>query len=192
MYHHLRGRLIEKNPTYVVVECAGVGYAVNISLSTYGQLGADENVMLYTHLAVREDAMTLYGFHSTVEREIFRLLISVSGVGANTARMILSSLQPDEVEIAIRSENIALLKGVKGIGAKTAQRIVVDLKDKMGGIAGSDGSTSSASAGFEEASTALVVLGFSKASVDKVLSALLKENPDSSVESLIKNALKKL
>ena len=151
MYHHLRGKLVEKNPTYLVVECDGVGYYVNISLTTYSHIGDDENVMVYTHLAVREDAMTLYGFAQPTEREIFRLLIGVSGVGANTARMILSSLLPGEVENAIRSENIALLKGVKGIGAKTAQRIVVDLKDKVG-LGSEAGIPSTPSSSREEAS----------------------------------------
>lgn len=191
MYHHLRGRLVEKSPTYVVIECGGVGYHVHISLSTYSEIGADENILLYTHLAVREDAHVLYGFARVEEREIFRQLISVSGVGANTARMILSSLQPEEVETAIRSENIALLKGVKGIGAKTAQRIVVDLKDKVG--LHLDGSSiSKLSSGREEAAAALEVLGFNRNSVEKVLNAHLKEEPNASVELLIKNALQKL
>lgn len=191
MYHHLRGRLVEKSPTYVVIECGGVGYHVHISLSTYSEIGADENILLYTHLAVREDAHVLYGFVRVEEREIFRQLISVSGVGANTARMILSSLQPEEVETAIRSENIALLKGVKGIGAKTAQRIVVDLKDKVG--LHLDGSSiSKLSSGREEAAAALEVLGFNRNSVEKVLNAHLKEEPNASVELLIKNALQKL
>lgn len=182
---------MEKSPTYVVIECGGVGYHVHISLSTYSEIGADENILLYTHLAVREDAHVLYGFARVEEREIFRQLISVSGVGANTARMILSSLQPEEVETAIRSENIALLKGVKGIGAKTAQRIVVDLKDKVG--LHLDGSSiSKLSSGREEAAAALEVLGFNRNSVEKVLNAHLKEEPNASVELLIKNALQKL
>ncbi|GGH77557.1 MAG: Holliday junction branch migration protein RuvA [Bacteroidetes bacterium] len=191
MYHHLRGRLVEKSPTFVVIECAGVGYHVHISLSTYAKLGADENVLLYTHLAVREDAHTLYGFAVKEEREIFRQLIGVSGVGANTARMILSSLQPEEVESAIRSENIGLLKGVKGIGAKTAQRIVVDLKDKVGLHLDST-SMAAVKSSREEAVAALEILGFSRVSVDKVVSAHLKEDANASVESIIKNALQKL
>ncbi|NVK27534.1 MAG: Holliday junction branch migration protein RuvA [Flavobacteriia bacterium] len=192
MYHHLRGRLVEKNPTYVVVECHGVGYYVNISLSTYAQIGDDENVLIFTHLAVREDAHVLYGFAHESEREIFRLLISVSGVGANTARMILSSLLPDEVEMAIRSENIALLKGVKGIGAKTAQRIVVDLKDKVGLSSESGTVLTAASSSREEAITALEVLGFSRKAIEKVVSAHLAQEPEASVEKIIKNALQKL
>ncbi len=191
MYHHLRGRLIEKNPTFVVIECGGVGYYVNISLSTYSQIGEDEAVMLYTHLTVREDAMTLYGFSHEGEREIFRQLISVSGVGANTARMILSSLQPQEVELAIRSENIALLKGVKGIGAKTAQRIIVDLKDKVG-MTAEAGTAVAPSSSKDEAVAALEVLGFSRKSVEKVIATHLNLEPDASVESMIKNALQKL
>lgn len=191
MYHHLRGRLIEKNPTHLVVECGGVGYYVNISLTTYAQVPDEENVLVYTHLAVREDAMTLYGFAHTNEREIFRQLIGVSGVGANTARMILSSLQPEEVESAIRSENIALLKGVKGIGAKTAQRIVVDLKDKVGLDSGLESSSRPSSAR-EESIAALEILGFSRKSIEKVVSAHLAQEPDASVENIIKNALQKL
>lgn len=191
MYHHLRGRLVEKSPTFVVIECAGVGYHVHISLSTYAELGSDENVLLYTHLAIREDAHTLYGFAKKEEREIFRQLIGVSGVGASTARMILSSLQPEEVESAIRSENIGLLKGVKGIGAKTAQRIVVDLKDKVG-LHLDSSSIAAVKSNREEAVAALEVLGFSRVSVDKVVSAHLKEDANASVESIIKNALQKL
>lgn len=191
MYHHLRGKLVEKNPTYLVVECAGVGYYVNISLTTYSQIGDDENVMVYTHLAVREDAMTLFGFAQPVEREIFRLLIGVSGVGANTARMILSSLLPDEVENAIRSENIALLKGVKGIGAKTAQRIVVDLKDKVG-LGSESGAVTAPSSSREEAIAALEILGFNRKAIEKVVSAHLAQTPDATVENIIKNALQKL
>lgn len=191
MYYHLRGRLVEKSPTYVVVECGGVGYHVNISLSTYSELGSDEAVLLYTHLAVREDAMTLYGFISTSERDVFRQLISVSGVGANTARMILSSLLPAEVESAIRSENIALLKGVKGIGAKTAQRIVVDLKDKVG-LSEELGTVTAAKSNRDEAAAALEVLGFSRNAIEKVLAAHLKQDSSANVESLIKNALQKL
>ncbi len=191
MYNHLRGRLIEKNPTYVVIECNGVGYYVNISLSTYEHIGSEEGVMLYTHLAVREDALTLYGFAGEGEREIFRQLISVSGVGANTARMILSSLQPQEVEMAIRSENIALLKGVKGIGAKTAQRIIVDLKDKVGMTADA-GTAVAPSSSKDEAVAALEVLGFSRKSIEKVVSTYLDSEPDAPVENIIKNALQKL
>lgn len=191
MYHHLRGRLVEKNPTYIVVECNGVGYYVNISLTTYAQIGDEESVLVYTHLAVREDAHVLYGFASTAEREIFRLLISVSGVGANTARMILSSLQPEEVQIAIQSENIALLKGVKGIGAKTAQRIVVDLKDKMGIALDSD-TVVATSSSKDEAIAALEVLGFNRKAIEKVVAAHLSSEPDAPVESIIRNALQKL
>lgn len=191
MYHHLRGRLIEKSPTYVVIECAGIGFHVNISLSTYAELGSDENILLFTHHAVREDAQTLYGFARKEEREIFRQLIGVSGVGANTARMILSSLQPEEVETAIRSENIGLLKAVKGIGAKTAQRIIVDLKDKVGlHLDGTSIQTVKSSR--DEAVAALEVLGFARTSVEKVVNAHINEDANASVEVLIKNALQKL
>src|ERR1035438_2701843 len=131
MYDFIKGKLIEKNPAYAVIEANGVGYLLNISLHTYSQLKDDENCLLFAHLAVREDAMLLFGFFDKEERELFRQLITVSGVGTNTARMILSSLSPDEVSQAIIREDSALLQHIKGIGLKTAQRIIIDLKDKL-------------------------------------------------------------
>ena len=131
MIAHIQGRLVELNPAYAVIECNGVGYILNISLNTYSKLGDSESCKLYSHLVVKEDSHTLYGFHSKLERKIFRLLISVSGVGASTARVILSSMLPEEIRDAIVSEDVVLIKSVKGIGAKTAQRIILDLKDKM-------------------------------------------------------------
>lgn len=191
MYQYFKGRLVEKNPTYIVVDCNGVGYYLNISLSSYETLPMDENVLIYAHHVVREDAHLLFGFTTQAEREMFRLLISVSGVGANTARMILSSLRPNEVEEAIRSENISLLQGVKGIGAKTAQRIIIDLKDKCAGVTGTEISFGKSSAR-EEAAQALEILGFTRSAVDKVVQGILADDPTMNVETIIKVALKKL
>ena len=131
MITQLRGRLVEKSPTSVVIDCQGVGYLVNISLFTYGQLTDDENIQLYTHLQVREDAHTLYGFSTDLERQLFRLLIGISGIGANTARTMLSSLSPSEIGQAIQSDQVNVIQSVKGIGAKTAQRVVIELRDKV-------------------------------------------------------------
>ena len=131
MITQIRGRLVEKNPTYVVVDCAGVGYLLHVSLQTFSSLPTDENISLFTHLSIREDAHTLYGFITKTEREVFKLLISVSGVGTSIARTMLSSMSSEEVQNAIASENVALIQSVKGIGAKTAQRVIVDLKDKI-------------------------------------------------------------
>ncbi|MCT4624799.1 MAG: Holliday junction branch migration protein RuvA [Schleiferiaceae bacterium] len=195
MYHHLRGRLVEKNPTYVVVECGGVGYMVHISLTTYSGLPEEENCMLYTSFIVREDAQLLYGFGTKKEREIFELLISVSGVGANTARLILSSLTPTEVIEAISSENVALLQSVKGIGAKSAQRIIIDLKGKVLKTLGGEETETlkkDVSSVRNEASQALEVLGFNRSRIDKIVSKLLSSNAELSVEEIIKQALNQL
>jgi Holliday junction DNA helicase RuvA len=195
MYHHLRGRLVEKNPTYVVVECGGVGYMVHISLTTYSGLPEEENCMLYTSYIVREDAQLLYGFGTKKEREIFELLISVSGVGANTARLILSSLTPTEVIEAISSENVALLQSVKGIGAKSAQRIIIDLKGKVLKTLGGEETETlkkDVSSVRNEASQALEVLGFNRSRIDKIVSKLLSSNAELSVEEIIKQALNQL
>ena len=137
MITHLQGRLVEKHPTAVVIDCNGVGYWVNISLNTYATIGSEETLKLYTHLQVREDAHTLYGFYQSIEREVFRLLLSVSGIGANTARTVLSSMTSSEVCHAIESENVTAIQAVKGIGLKTAQRVIIDLKDKISGISDS-------------------------------------------------------
>ncbi|MDX5326360.1 MAG: Holliday junction branch migration protein RuvA [Bacteroidota bacterium] len=194
MYHHLQGRLVEKNPTYAVIECGGVGYLVNISLNTFSRLPQDESVRLFTHLIVREDDLILFGFADPREREVFKLLLSVSGVGANTARLILSSLTPEEVEAAIVTENISLLQSVKGIGAKSAQRIILDLKDKISKTHALPSGVPSESvvSARHEAASALEVLGFSKPAIEKVLSKLLSQDPSAGVEELIKNALKNL
>lgn len=193
MITHLQGRLVEKSPTEVVVDCHGVGYLVHISLHTYSQLPQDENIRLLTHLQVREDAHSLYGFFEAAERTVFRLLISVSGIGANTARTMLSSLSPTEIQKAVVSEDVATIQSVKGIGLKTAQRVIIDLKDKMVGLSGMEEvSASLNNTSSEEALSALEVLGFSRKQSQKVIDELIKIAPDMNVESLIKNALNKL
>ncbi len=193
MITHIQGRLVEKNPTDVVIDCNGVGYFINISLHTFSDLPTSENVKLFTHLLVREDAHTLYGFSSVAEREIFRLLISVSGVGASIARTMLSSLAPEQVLDAIAQNDIATIQSVKGIGAKTAQRVILDLKDKILKVYGlSSISTSSSNTNKNEALSALETLGFVRKQSEKVVDALVKENPQASVEMIIKQALKNL
>jgi len=193
MITQIRGRLVEKNPTYVVVDCSGVGYLLHISLQTYSSLGDDEAVRMYTHLSIREDAHTLFGFHSKTEREVFRLLISVSGVGPSIARTMLSSMTSEEIQNAIASENVGLIQSVKGIGAKTAQRVIVDLKDKILKTFDIDEvSIQTNNTNKEEALSALEVLGFNRKQSDKVVSNILKESPEATVELLIKKALKSL
>ena len=198
MIHHLRGRLVEKTPTYAVVECGGVGYQVHISLNTFEQLGTDENVMLHTHMVVREDAQLLYGFSQPEERTMFLLLLGVSGVGASTARMILSAMNVDQAAQAIQSGDVNAMKSVKGIGAKTAQRIIIDLQDKLGAIdAPAMPSASGAQGGYnnsrQEALIALTTLGFDRARCEKTLDQIMKDSPDmTAVEDLIKHALKRL
>ncbi len=193
MITHIQGRLVEKNPTDVVIDCNGVGYFINISLHTFSELPTTENVRLYTHLLVREDAHTLYGFSSVAEREIFVLLISVSGVGASTARAMLSSLSPEQVLDAISLNDIATIQSVKGIGAKTAQRVVLDLKDKILKVYGlSSISAGSSNTNKNEALSALETLGFNKKLAEKACDKIVKENPQASVETIIKQALKNL
>ncbi|MDE1205659.1 Holliday junction branch migration protein RuvA [Tenacibaculum larymnensis] len=193
MITQIRGKLVEKNPTYAVVDCNGVGYLMHISLNTYSSLPNDEYVLLYTHLSIREDAHTLYGFSTKIEREVFRLLTSVSGVGPSTARTMLSSMTSQEVSQAIASENVKLIQTVKGIGAKTAQRVIVDLKDKVLKTFDVDEvSVVQNNTNKEEALSALEVLGFARKQADKVIGNILKETPDASVEKLIKQALKNL
>lgn len=193
MITQVRGRLIEKNPTDVVVDCNGVGYLLHISLNTFSSLPADENVVLYTHLSIREDAHTLFGFISKIEREIFKLLISVSGVGPSIARTMLSSMTSEEIQHAIASEDVRLIQSVKGIGAKTAQRVIVDLKDKILKTYDlNELSTVSSNTNKDEALSALEVLGFNKKQSEKIVNTILKENQEASVEQIIKLALKKL
>jgi Holliday junction DNA helicase RuvA len=193
MITHINGKLVELNPAYAVIECNGVGYMLNISLNTYSKIGESESCKLYTHLAVKEDSHTLYGFYEVFERKIFRMLISVSGVGASTARVILSSMQSAEIRDAIVNEDVALIKSVKGIGIKTAQRIILDLKDKM--LKAFDDieiSIKSGNRNREEALSALEVLGFPMKAVHKLIDKLLEKDPLVEVEELVKQALKQL
>ena len=197
MYEFISGRVADITPAYAVIEAAGVGYYLNISLQTFSRIEKLAEVRLYAHFAVREDAQILYGFATTEERELFRRLISVSGVGGNTARMVLSTYSPAELANIISSENAVLLKNVKGLGLKTAEKIIVELRDKMTGIASSAGSaesTGSASgdATHSEALAALAMLGFSRAASDKVVRAVMKDNPSMAVEDVIRHSLKKL
>lgn len=194
MYEYIVGTLNGLTPTHAVVDNGGIGFFVSISLQTYAAIDGKKEVKLYLHQVVREDAHLLYGFASLREREIFRLLISVSGVGANTARLILSSLSTEEIQAAISTENINLIKQVKGIGLKTAQRIVVDLKDKVGAANLSSVQIFSLTdnTSKQEALSALVMLGFAKSAADKVLDQIIKMEGSLPVEGLIKSALKKL
>lgn len=193
MITHLKGKLVEKNPSFVVVDCNGIGYMVRISLHTFSQISDSELCSLFTHLAIKEDSHTLYGFYEKAERELFRLLISVSGVGTNTAQTILSSLTPHDIQLAILAENVASLQSVKGIGAKTAQRIILDLKDKMAkqGISTEEISILHNDIR-EEALSALTMLGFSKNIVNKAIDRELKKESNLEVEELVKRVLKNL
>jgi holliday junction DNA helicase RuvA len=191
MIAHLNGRLVEKTPTHLVVECSGVGYFVRISLNTYSKIGTDEHIMIYTQLMVREDAHTLFGFHGIREREMFNHLISVSGIGANTAILMLSSLTPDEIAAAIVNGNVGLIQSIKGIGSKTAQRVILDLKDKViksdftaGNIFGSNNTNQN------DALTALLALGFEKKKAEKAVERVAGDKQ--TVEQIIKEALKVL
>lgn len=191
MITHLRGRLIEKNPTHVVIECNGIGYLAHISLNTYSKLPEDESIFLYTYFSVKEDSQALYGFSDKLEREIFKLLISVSGVGTSIARTMLSSMTTSEIQQAIASGNVATIQSVKGIGAKTAQRVIIDLKDKIIKTYGlEEVSTVQSNTSKEEALSALEVLGFTRKQSEKVVDKLLTEQIEMGVEELIKKSLK--
>lgn len=193
MYEFIRGTIIERNPASVVIETAGVGYLLNISLNTYTKLNQKSEALLYVHQVVREDAHLLFGFADKTERELFRNLISVNGVGANTANMMLSSLSPDEIASAVTTENVAVLKAVKGIGIKTAQRIIIDLKDKLGKFRENDTIfVLPDNTILNESLSALVMLGFVKRDAEKVVAKILQEQPQTTVESVIKQALKRL
>lgn len=201
MFEYISGSLAEINPTYAVVEAAGVGYFLNISLQTFTQIEKQQSVKLFTHYIVREDAQILYGFAQKQEREIFRLLIGVSGVGGNTARMVLSTYTCNDVASIIASENAGLLKNVKGLGLKTAQKIIVELKDKISavgadyelGLSSEAGSATGVdSTVYKESISALTMLGFSKAVAQKAVSTVLKGDPQLSVEDAIRLALKKM
>jgi Holliday junction DNA helicase RuvA len=191
MIAQLNGRLIEKNPTDVIVDCGGVGYEVRISLNTFSALGADEHVVIFTQMIVREDAQLLYGFADKIEREMFNHLISVSGIGPNTAMIMLSSLVPAEIASAIQSEDVKTIQSIKGIGAKTAQRVIVDLKDKMLKMAlSTENIFESDNTNRFDALTALISLGFDKKAAEKALDKV--STGEESVEELIKSALKVL
>ena len=193
MITQLIGRLVEKAPTEVVIDCNGVGYLVHISLHTYAQLSNDENIKLFTHLQIKEDSHSLYGFVTTLERAVFQQLISVSGIGSSTARTMLSSLEPQQIQRAIVSEDLATIKSVKGIGLKTAQRVLIELKDKMLNLfEGEEIQAFSNNTIKEEALSALEVLGYSRKQSERVIDNVIQSSPDSTVEALIKAALNKL
>lgn len=201
MIEYIKGELVELTPTIAIIDCNGLGYAINISLNTYSAIQRKKDCILYIYESIREDAYVLYGFAEKQERELFSLLISVSGIGGNTARMILSTLSPTELVNVISMENVSILKTVKGIGLKTAQRIIVDLKDKIKIIdegKNSENSSSQIMRQFanaeilEEAVAALTMLGFAPAPSQKVVLAILKEESKASIETIIKLALKRL
>ncbi len=196
MYEYISGRVADLTPAYAVVEAGGVGYYLNISLQTFSEIERLPEAKLYVHFAVREDAQVLYGFATREERELFRRLISVSGVGGNTARMVLSTYSPAELANIISSENAVLLKNVKGLGLKTAEKIIVELRDKMTGITAAGTATgkgvSEDDATHGEALAALSMLGFSRAASDKVVRAVMKDNPGMTVEDVIRHSLKRL
>lgn len=193
MFEYISGKIVELNPAYAIIDNNGIAYYISISLQTYSELSEGESGKLLIHQVIREDANLLFGFHGKQEREIFRNLISVSGIGANTARMILSSLSPEEIQHAIISANVNVLKSIKGIGLKSAQRIIVDLKDKIGKI---DESTQifveESNTIRNEALSALVTLGFPKKAAEKAIDKLMKENSEMNIETLVKLALKSL
>lgn len=193
MIAQIHGKLVEKSPTDVVIDCGGVGYHVNISLNTFGKLPAQDHIKLYTHLIIKEDAHTLYGFVEKSEREIFKMLISVSGIGAGIARGMLSSIEPKQIIQAIGSGDVALIQSIKGIGAKTAQRVIIDLKDKVLKLYDLDEvSIVQSNTNRDEALSALEVLGFVRKASEKMVDKIIKENPDATIETIIKQALKNL
>jgi Holliday junction DNA helicase RuvA len=195
MIDYIKGKTVELTPTDIVVECYGIGYKILISMQTYQALNGKNDVIVYIHHYLREDEELYYGFASKDERELFRLLISVSGVGAATARIMLSSLTTDEIRNAILAEDLNKIKSIKGIGTKSAQRLILELKDKVSKGVGSDTPTifsSSSNPAVDEATTALVMLGFTKPNVNKAISSVLKEYPSATLEEIIKLALKRL
>lgn len=192
MLYHLRGSLTRKTPTFVVVDCGGLGYLVHISLTTFGQLPESGSVELLLHPVYREDAQLLFGFATELEREVFVMLNSVSGVGASTARVILSTLRPEETLSVLANGDSGSLQRIKGIGAKTAQRIVVDLRDKAVKLGATTSALSAGGSARHEALEALLVLGFARPAVEKIVSALAAEDAEAGVEELIKRALARL
>jgi len=193
MYEYIRGINIERNPEHIIIEAEDTGYFVNISLNTYSKFNQKQEGLIYLHQVIRDDAHVFYGFADKSERDLFRSLISVNGVGSNTAIMMLSSLTPDEIAVAVTTENVAVLKAVKGIGIKTAQRIIIDLKDKLGKLYETDQIfLSPNNTILNESLSALVMLGFVKRDAEKVVSKILQEQPQTTVEGVIKQALKRL
>ncbi len=193
MIAHIQGKLVEKNPTEVVIDCGGVGYHINISLHTYSLLPNSDQIKLFTYLQVKEDAQTLFGFFEKSEREIFKMLLSVSGIGASIARTMLSSLEPKQIIQAIASGDVGTVQSIKGIGIKTAQRVILDLQDKVLKLYDLDEvSMVLNNTNRDEALSALEVLGFVRKTSEKVVEKIIKEDPDASVETIIKKALKSL
>ncbi len=193
MIDYIKGEIIELSPAHAVLEAGGIGYHINIALSTYSELNGKNNTKLYVYEAIREDAHILFGFMTKEERSLFLLLISVSGVGANTARMILSSIMANELQNAIITGNVSILKSIKGIGAKTAERIIVDLKDKVSKVEFSaQGIPAANTAISEEAVAALVMLGFTQAMAQKAVKKVIDSDPQQKIEQIVKQALKLL
>ena len=194
MITHIKGKLVEKSPTSVIIEVNGIGYLINISLNTFSAIPDQENLKLYTHLQIKEDSHTLFGFYSRKEREIFRLLISVSGIGASIARTMLSSLSPEQIIQGLSIGDSAMIQSVKGIGLKTSQRVIIELKDKVLKIYDLDDKISfqNNNTAKEEALSALEVLGINKKTSEKLVDKIILDNADASVELIIKEALKNL
>jgi Holliday junction DNA helicase RuvA len=193
MIAHIQGKLVEKTPTDVVIDCNGVGYHVNISLHTFSLLPQTDFIKLYTYLQIKEDAHSLYGFVEKSERELFKLLLSVSGIGAGIARTMLSSLDPKQIIQAIANGDVGTVQSIKGIGNKTAQRVILDLRDKVLKIYDlNEISVAQHNINREESLSALEVLGYVRKNAEKVVDKILKENPEASVETIIKQALKNL
>ena len=193
MIAHLQGKLVEKSPTQIIIDCGGVGYHVNISLHTYSLLPNTDFIKVYTHLQIKEDAHTLFGFVEKSEREIFKMLLSVSGIGASIARTMLSSLDPKQITNAIASGDVVTIQSIKGIGSKTAQRVILDLKEKVLKLYDLDEvSMSQSNTNRDEALSALEVLGFLRKSSERVVEKIVKDDPEATVESIIKKALKNL
>ena len=193
MIAHIQGKLVEKNPTEVVIDCNGVGYQVNISLHTYSLIPDTENIKLYTYLQIKEDSHTLFGFAEKSEREIFKMLLSVSGIGASIARTMLSSLEPKQIIQALASGDVGTIQSIKGIGSKTAQRAILDLKDKVLKVYDlNEVSILQDNTNKDEALSALEVLGFNRKLAEKSVEKIVKENPTATIETIIKQALKNL
>lgn len=195
MYDYIKGEIVEISPTEVILECNGIGYSIMISLQTYDALKESDEAKVYIYHHIREDEEQFYGFATKNERELFKLLISVSGVGVGSARMMLSSLTDEEIRNAILSEDVRTIKSIKGIGMKTAQRLILDLKDKIvkgAGVEAAEITVPTKNHNIDEATTALLNLGFSKVNINKILPEILKESPDASIETIIRKGLKRL